>query len=341
MNIVEKISKIFTFTTAYMGGSNYEPLVANQPHQENQEDANHSGRDVKHEAQVVEPDNDQVSKTPTSRGSTNLALRKKSVEIRQEQHKLDARPRAENTDHQNRSLAAENASLKTRLENLQNDHAQAIKRSKQLEKQIEKLVGEKVKLSSDIQADKNGFHQRKTEAEKQIRNLQGKNHKLEEDLKMLQGTLRGAQEKHSHTAKLLEERSADLKGAQTFLTTIDRYSGADIIKMVEALNAEIFQGAALISELPGDETMIEVDELRKASHCLIQYIGPELFEHLSTKSKQIQVDPFPLQLAVQAILTKWCDFMLQYFYMGPAIDDLSEVYRRIWESGMHLGLRRA
>ena len=77
---------------------------------------------------------------------------------------------------------------------------------------------------SDIQASRNEFHQRKTEAEKQIRSLQGKNHRLEEAI-------------------------------------IDRYSGANIIKMVEALNAEIFQGAALISELPGDETMIEVDKL--------------------------------------------------------------------------------
>ena len=111
------------------------------------------------------------------------------------------------------------------------------------------------------------------EAEKQIHNLQGKNHKLEE-------------------------------------AVIDRYSGADIIKMLEALSAEIFQGAALVSELPGDEMMIEVDKPRRAKHCLIQYIGPDLFEHLSTKSKQIQVDPFPLQLAVQANLTEWHNFML-------------------------------
>ena len=158
---------------------------------------------------------------------------------------------------------------------------------------------------------------------------------------MLKGTLRGAQEKQSHTAKLLEERTADWKGAQTFLTTADRYAGAEIMKMVEALNAEIFQGAALISDLLGDETVIlEVAEHRKdvkgiqsVKDYLAQYIGPVLVEHLFTKSKQVQVDPLPLQLAVQGVLTSWCVFMVNSFYVGPASDDLREIYRRIWESG--------
>jgi hypothetical protein len=176
---------------------------------------------------------------------------------------------------------------------------------------------------------------------KQTRDLQGENQKLEDELNILKGTLRGVQDKHLHTVKLLEERTADWKAAQTFLTTVDRYAGAEIMKMVDDLNDEIFQGAGLVSELLGDGNAFEVDERRKNAQLtqgdrdnLTQFIGPKLLEHLSTtKWKQLQVDPFPLQLAVQAILTRWCVFMVDSFYPGPASNDLKEIYRRIWESG--------
>ena len=180
------------------------------------------------------------------------------------------------------------------------------------------------------------------EAKKQIRDLQGKNQKLEDELNILKVSLRSVQDKHLHTVKLLEERTADLKGAQTFLTTVDRYAGAEIMKMVEALNDEIFQGAGHISELLGDGDAFEVDEQRKNAQLtqgdrdyLTQFIGPKLLEHLSTKSNQLQVDPFPIQLAVQTILTRWCVLMFDSFYSGPASNDLKEIYRRIWESGRH------
>jgi hypothetical protein len=75
--------------------------------------------------------------------------------------------------------------------------------------------------------------------------------------------------------------------------------------------------------------------IRGAREFLIPYIGPDLVEHLSTKSEQVRVDPLPLQLAVQVILTAWCAEMVNSFYAGPAGDDLKEMYKRIWESGRY------
>ena len=72
MNIPGKFSKMLT--TAYIGENSYEPLPANQPRQEETNHNNHNGRDVKHQAQVAELDNAKVSKTPSSRGSTDLSL---------------------------------------------------------------------------------------------------------------------------------------------------------------------------------------------------------------------------------------------------------------------------
>lgn len=325
---------------AYTGTN--DPLPANQLHGENQQVTIHDGQDVKH--QVAETNDARVnedSKTSSSHDPSQT-LHNDSVKLRRDTLKLDPRPRHSsptNTHVKRRTLADENTSLKTQLEANRRDLTQATEQSGELKKKMQELTSEKEKLQADVKIEREEVLRGKMEAETQIRKLQGKNQKLEEDLKILKGTLRGVQDKHLHTIKLLEERTADLKGAQTFLTTADRYAGAEILKMVEALNAEIFQGAALISELLGD-AIVKVDEQRKHAQVardnrdyLVRVIGPELIEHLSTKSEQVQVDPLPLQLAVQAILTSWCVFMVNNFYAGAGSGDLKEIYKRIWESG--------
>ena len=54
--------------------------------------------------------------------------------------------------------------------------------------------------------------------------------------------------KHSHTVALLDTRSSELRGAQAFLTKADSTSGADVVRMVESLGAEILQIAAFIAD---------------------------------------------------------------------------------------------
>jgi hypothetical protein len=332
----------FTRTDDYL-------LPATQQHgnREYQEVTIRNGEGIKH--QDAKTDNSQVSegsKTQFGRNTsnTNLSSRKGSVAVRQDTRKPDGRTRKDrlptNTCLQCVTVAKENVGMKSQLEVGRQDLAKANKLSGELERRVQALVGEKDNLLASANIERERVSREQTEAKKQIRDLQGKNQKLGEELNILKGTLRGVQDKHLHTVKLLEERTADLKGAQTFLTTVDRYAGAEIMKMVEALNAEIFQGAALVSELLGDDNTFKVDERRRNAQLtrgdgdyLTQFIGPKLTEHLSTKSKQIQVDPFPLQLAVQAILTSWCVFMVDSFYPGPAGSDLKEIYRRIWESG--------
>jgi hypothetical protein len=220
---------------------------------------------------------------------------------------------------QSGTVAKENAG---RLEAGRHDLVivKAIKQSGELERRIQTLVGEK----ECVNIERERLCREQMEAQKQIRDLQGENQKLEDEV------------------KVLEERIANFKGAQNFLTTVDQYAGADIMKMVEDLNDEIFQGAFQVSELHKNGDAFEVDkpgknaqlELTKGDRDnLTQFIGPNFLEHLSTNSEQLQVDPFPLQLAVQAMLTKWCVFMVDSFYPGPASNDLKKIYRRIWESG--------
>jgi len=61
-------------------------------------------------------------------------------------------------------------------------------------------------------------------------------------------TLAQADADHATTRRLLVERTAELDGAQAFLNQADNVSGADVIAMVDALNAEILQNAAFMAD---------------------------------------------------------------------------------------------
>ena len=318
---------------------------------EDQEATIHNGQKTKH--QVAKTDNahpGEDSKTSfspdTITSNTDLSSRRGSEGLHQDIRKPYGRTRQDRLPtipcSQCDILAKEKAGLKTQLETGRHDLAKANKQSRELKKTIQTLVGEKEELLASANIERERVCREETEAKKQIRDLQGKIQIIEEELKILKGTVSGVQEKHLHTVKLLEERTAELKGAQIFLTTADLYAGAEIMKMVEALNDEIFHGATLVSELLEDWNAFELDERRRNAQLtqgdrdyLTQYIGPRLAEHLPIKSKQVQVDPFPLQLAVQAILTRWCVCMIDSFYPVPASSDLKEMYKRIWESGRH------
>ena len=59
---------------------------------------------------------------------------------------------------------------------------------------------------------------------------------------------RGVQERLKKTEELLEARSAELSGAQTFLSTADRLSETEVLSIVRDLNENIFQVAVGLTE---------------------------------------------------------------------------------------------
>ena len=79
------------------------------------------------------------------------------------------------------------------------------------------------------------------------RELEKKVLQQDENIRNLEQKLRISEEQRLQTTKILDERTAELKGAQAFLTTADQHSGADIIKMAESWNAENFQASAMMA----------------------------------------------------------------------------------------------
>ncbi|KAF9047802.1 hypothetical protein BJ165DRAFT_1122543 [Panaeolus papilionaceus] len=159
------------------------------------------------------------------------------------------------------------------------------------------------------------------------------NQKLEAELAHVKGEF-------EDTAELLRRRTTELKGAQTFLTKADQTSGADVIRLVEELNAEVMQTAATMAEglqieekklQPGGKEL-ESNEMREADARTEEYIGPRLTELL--KTSEHYEDPILIQIALQAGMTAYVHWAISSWCFESQDDEhmLSEIYARVRET---------
>lgn len=140
-------------------------------------------------------------------------------------------------------------------------------------------------------------------------------HDLKYRLDVQTRELRSAREESSALKKefnqlttLLEDRTTELKGAQSFLTTADAFSGAEVTSTLQRLNAEVLQSTAFMAE-----SMVELffpmtkpqasksDEQLAACKRASAAIGGVIVHSLGTKKHTD--DPILIQIAFQAYLT--------------------------------------
>ena len=239
--------------------------------------------------------------------------------------------------HELRVLSKEKKGLRDQLSTMQEILDKALNTSEARMKEIRRLEEEVQRLDSVVISMVSAGKI----AGNTISNLERKVRQQDEDIRILEQKLCVSEEQRSQTTKLLDDRTAELKGAQVFLTTANRYSGAEVIKMAESLNAEIFQASALMAELLVDAPILEesvqqtqyIQRYKKHLDHGRRVIGSHLFDHLETKSREIRADPLPLQLAFQAVFTWWCVYEVDRFCGGSTGKRLKEIYRRIYKSG--------
>ena len=188
-----------------------------------------------------------------------------------------------------------------------------------------------------------------TRRDRQPMDLQIANQRQERENQSLKEQLRLAEQQLAHTSNLLQVRTVALQGVETFLDKADRYSGSEIIAMVDTLNAEIFQMAAHIADLHEDPSMVATAAQRqqimsKQSTGIkntSQHIGKELFDYLVTYGGDAHFHSLPLQLALQSLITRWCNFMTQRFSGDSVNDQLTTLHDMIQKSGMLIESKRA
>jgi chromosome segregation ATPase len=235
-----------------------------------------------------------------------------------------------------------NSFLKAQLEATQDALKNAEQKNIELLKTMKTLQEEKAQSIAREATIKKEAATKEREAQQKVADIMAKTYKREDEIRQLRDRLRHADEKNSHTTNLLQVRTADLRGAEAFLTTADQYSGTDIINMVKGLNAEIFQAAAYTAELLEDPSTVAVEEDRKRS--LQKYrrgledvhleIGDSLFEYFLDRGVQVRLDPLPFQLALQSLFSRWCAAKTQRFCDTDGLDrSLKSLYQEIQGSG--------
>ena len=146
--------------------------------------------------------------------------------------------------------------------------------------------------------------------------------------------LQRSQTKLNDITALLETRTRELKGAQAFLTTADAHSGAEVIGLVDALNAEIMQTCAFISDSFDFARKPEhASEIKEACTRISELMGPTMMRLLSTV--QHSEDPLLVQIALQGAMAEFSRWIIMTWdYDGlQAEQPLGEIYNDIRTTG--------
>lgn len=137
--------------------------------------------------------------------------------------------------------------------------------------------------------------------------LQNNLRRQERLIKTAADELQLLQDQHRQTLALLETRTIELKGAQAFLNKSSSLAGADIIRMVEALNSEILQNAAYLADSfvfgPQDEIDSNLgDQMDEICDSASRSIGLDVVQYLRTHDHE---DPMFVQIALQACMVEF------------------------------------
>ncbi|KAG6810507.1 hypothetical protein H0H92_011558 [Tricholoma furcatifolium] len=142
---------------------------------------------------------------------------------------------------------------------------------------------------------------------------------------------------HALTVQLLELRTSELKGDETFLTKADTISGADVIGLITTLNSEICQTAAMVAETFEFKAKVEgagrggeaVNGFAEIHASAVDMVGPRLVEMLS--SSEHREDPTLVQIALQAAMVAYSNWIIKSWNLeDPECDmGISKVYKGI------------
>jgi hypothetical protein len=149
------------------------------------------------------------------------------------------------------------------------------------------------------------------------------------DLEIANNQLNAVSDQKAQLSSLLKDRTFELKGAQSFLTTADTSSGADVISMLQRLNSEILQSAAYMAESMVDAFPFQLGGLRDEDACEVvrRSLGPLLAHYLATKKHKN--DPLLIQIAFQTSFVHILKYVIGSWTLSS--DDANDIYTNTYE----------
>jgi hypothetical protein len=141
--------------------------------------------------------------------------------------------------------------------------------------------------------------------------------------------LKAMSEQNAQLHTLLNDRTFELKGAQSFLTTADASSGADVISVLQKLNAEVLQSAAYMAESMVDTFSFESGGVRNqnAHAAVTGLFGQSLAHYLATKKHKD--DPLLIQITFQSCFVQFLGFVICSWTLPG--DDVNRMFANTYE----------
>ncbi|KAG6885092.1 hypothetical protein C0993_005975 [Termitomyces sp. T159_Od127] len=191
--------------------------------------------------------------------------------------------------------------------------------------------------------------QRLEEKERRLKEAQDNNQALNaqvgrrnQELRRREEEMQQQKREHEIMLKLLDTRTQELRGAEAFLTRADTLSGAEVIDLVNTLNSEIYQTAALVAEafdynarVGGIESSAEdTAVLNEACTSVADAIGTETTEML--KSLDHHEDPAVVQVAIQVAMAAISDWIVRTWNLDETEADngFQKVYKGLRDAEM-------
>lgn len=173
------------------------------------------------------------------------------------------------------------------------------------------------------------------EAERRSRDLEARLERQSEELRMTVNQLRQVEALRQQTLELLEAKASELRGAQVFMSKEDSLSGADIIGMVKSLNAEILQVAAFMADSLEDLGTPQMGEVEATHAQSAVSLGKYILRALRSRQGGTEVDPMPVQIALQASLVNACKRIVDGWVPGFSTHDpiFDAIYARVRDTG--------
>lgn len=133
--------------------------------------------------------------------------------------------------------------------------------------------------------------------------------------------------------KLLDIRTRELNGAKPFLTKADSFSGADVIALVQSLNADIFQLSAFMADsFPmADNTPSKGEDYTLLHEKVERYLGTRLKDAIMFSTHK--EDPTVLQIALQCYIVRFSWNTITRWTFKSSLLDIAVLYKWVRDQG--------
>ena len=167
-------------------------------------------------------------------------------------------------------------------------------------------------------------------------------HELRRRFEVQARELHHSREEYASTKQLLDDRTKELAIAQQFLTTADSFAEADVIRIVERINEEILQTAALLGETLPNATRRQPEPENDAWHAHHHVVDKNTLKFLHD-SRNTADPSLVLQIAVQTYLARSCARIASAWHQQDNVrnDAFKEVYQMMRQTSEPLQFPRS